>query len=178
MKTQLGCYFTLVLLLSVNQSYCQQNDEKIKLEKAEIEQTASYAVWRTDFYICTGLAYAKRVGTTTDNFMDFVIETHGPTLDGMKGQGLEPVIKLINFVVTNYPTGTFEIITETDKHVQAKFNRPYSGYFKNGPMLGVTLDEFEKFLWTHISVALKRIDVDFKYEVKEDHITASFLLEK
>jgi hypothetical protein len=80
---------------------------KIKLEKASIEQTANYALWRTDFYICTGIAYAKEIGKTPEDFMSFVIKTHGPTLDGMKGKGLAPVIQLINFVVTNYPNGTF-----------------------------------------------------------------------
>jgi hypothetical protein len=67
----------------------------------------------------------------------------------------------------------FQIITENDIEVKAKFNRPYSEYFKDGPMLGVTLQEFENFLWTHISIALKRIDIDFKYEVNGDHIDSS-----
>ncbi len=125
-----------------------------------------------------GIAYAKSVGKSPDDFMSFVAKTHGESLKSMKGKGLEPLVSLLHFVITNYPNGTFEIISESDKEVKIKSNRPYSEYFKNGQMLGVTLDEFEKCLWGHIQIMLKSIDIDFEYHVKGDFIEAKLSLRK
>ena len=96
----------------------------------------------------------------------------------MKGKGLEPLVNLLHFVVTNYPNGTFEIVSESDKTVKVKSNRPYSVYFKNGQMLGVTLDEFEKYLWGHIQIMLKSIDIDFEYDVNGDFVEAILSIRK
>lgn len=136
MKHRLITNLIIIFVLILNAAYSQEKDSsKIKLTKAPIENTASYAVWRTDFYICTGIAYAKSVGKSPDDFMNFVAKTHGETLKSMKGKGLEPLVSLLHFVVTNYPNGTFEIISESEKTVKVKFNRPYSEYFKNDQCL-------------------------------------------
>ena len=113
--------------------------------------------------------------------MNFIAETHVETLKPMKGKGLEPIVKLLHFYVTNYPNGTFEIISESENTVKVKFNRPYSEYFttrpyneyfKNGQILGVTLDEFEKCLWGHFQIMLKSIEIDFEYHVKDNFVEA------
>lgn len=182
MKYRLITSSIIIMMFSLIISCSQKNESnRIKLTKAPIEKTANYAVWRTDFYICTGIAYAKSVGKSPDDFMNFVAEKHVETLKSMKGKGLEPIVKLLHFVVTNYPNGTFEIISESEKKVQVKFNRPYNVYFfnspynvyfKNGQILGVTLDEFEKCLWGHLQLMLKSIDIDFEYHVKDNSIEA------
>jgi len=179
MKHRLITNLIIIFMLILNAAYSQEKDSgKIKLTKAPIENIASYAVWRTDFYICTGIAYAKSVGKSPDDFINFVAKTHGETIKSMKGKGLEPLVSLLHFVVTNYPNGTFEIISESDKEVKIKSNRPYSEYFKNGSMLGVTLYEFEKCLWGHIQIMFKSIDIDFEYHVKGDFVLVILSLRK
>ena len=50
----------ILFLLILQTAYSQEKDSsKIELTKAPIENTASYAVWRTDFYICAGLPMQK-----------------------------------------------------------------------------------------------------------------------
>ncbi len=172
MKHRLIVNLIIIYVLSLNSACTHERESEIKLRKAPIENTASYAVWRTDYYICTGIAYTKSVGKNPDDFMNFVAENHVETLKSMKGKGLEPILKLLHFVVTNYPTGTFEIISESENTVRVKFNRPYSEYFKKEQMLGVTLDEFEKCLWGHFQIMLKSLDIDFEYHVNDDSIEA------
>jgi hypothetical protein len=182
MKYRMITNFIIVLMFSIIISCSQKKESsRIKLTKASTESTASYAVWRTDFYICTGIAYAKSVGKSPDDFMNFIAETHVVTLKSMKGKGLEPIVKLLYFVVTNYPNGTFEIISESEKMVKVKFNRPYieyftnslyNEYFNNGQILGVTLDEFEKCLWGHLQIMLKSLGINFEYQVKDNSIEA------
>ncbi len=104
--------------------------------------------------------------------MKFVAEKHGPSLNSMKGKGLEPVVNLINFVITNYPNGNCKIVSESEKTVKVKTNRPYISYFDEGLCLGVSIDEFEKCLWGHIQLMLKSLGIEFDYHIEGDFIEA------
>ncbi len=165
----------MCLLTSI--AVCQQpTAQKIELNPPTVETTASYAVWRTDYYICTGIAYAKSLGKTVDDFAQFVGNNH--SLEILRGKGLEPVVKLLNFVVRNYKNGTFEIIAESDSSVAMRSNRPYAPYFTGGSMLGVSLDEFERCLWEHIVISTSRIGLDFRYKIQGDQITSTLSIGK
>jgi len=143
----------------------------IQLSQPTAKQIAGFAVWRVDYYICTGIAYAKRLGKTADDFAAFVGETH--SWEEMKGKGLEPPVQLLYFVIKNYEAGEFEITSQSEHAIAMRFNRPYAGYFKDGPQLGVSLDEFETCLWKHIAIMARRIGLDFVYNIEGDHITAT-----
>ncbi|WP_430937210.1 hypothetical protein [Saccharicrinis sp. 156] len=177
MKNHLFTILTLMLLLNVNVVIAQEDDSsRFNLMKAPIDKAARNAVWRTDFYICTGIAYAKSAGRTTDDFMKFVADTHVNTLNSIKGKGLEPIINLANFLITSYPDGTFEIISESPSTVKYKTNRPYISYFTKGYMVGVTIDEFEKCLWGHFKLMLKSLGIDFDYHIEGDFVEAEVTL--
>lgn len=151
--------------------FSQENvDQGIKLNKAPIEQVANSAVWRTDYYICTGIAYAKSLGKSVDDFARFVGREHSETVSGMKGRGLESVVQMFYSVGTNYSNGEFEILFESDSLVNIKTNRPWETYFKNGPMVGITQDEFEQYLLSHLVILLDGLDIDMKYEIENDSI--------
>ena len=151
--------------------FSQENvDQGIKLNKASIEQVANSAVWRTDYYICTGIAYAKSLGKSVDDFARFVGREHSETVLGMKGRGLEPVVQMFYSVGTNYSNGEFEILFESDSLVNIKTNRPWETYFKNGPMVGITQDEFEQYLLSHLAILLDGLDIEMKYEIENDSI--------
>ncbi|MCE4566147.1 hypothetical protein INQ51_17640 [Maribellus sp. CM-23] len=177
MKSHCLFILTATLILSLNAAYSQESDSsRFNLTKASADETAKYAVWRTDYYICTGIAYAKSMGKTTDDFMTFVAQKHGPSLNSMKGKGLEPVVNFLNFVITNYPNGTFEIVSESQTTVKVKANRPYTSYFKEGLCLGVTIDEFEKCFWGHAQLMLKTLGIEFKYWIEGDSAVATLTL--
>jgi hypothetical protein len=80
---------------------------------------------------------------------------------------------MLNGLIKLYGNGKFEILSESDTLVTMQSNRPYSEYFKNGPMLGVSLDEFESCLWGHIIMLADRIDLNFKFNIEGDRITSS-----
>jgi hypothetical protein len=172
-------FIQISAFLLVLNTLCAQETQssRFKLNKTPIEETARYALWRTDFYICTGIAYAKSIGKGVDDFMNFVADTHGITWQSRKGKGLEPVVQVIHYVFTNYPNGTFEIVSESDQTVKIKVNRPYKPYFRDGSMLEVTIDEFEKCLWGHIQLMILSINVDFKYHIGEDFVIADITLQ-
>ena len=83
-------------------------------------------------------------------------------------------MKTINFIITNYPGGKFEVVSDTKNSVQVKMNRAYRIYFEKGPILEVSLEEFENYLWGHIKIMFAELGVKFDYEIGPDEISASF----
>jgi hypothetical protein len=165
-----------ILLFSSLAISQEKTTQKIQLTAPTIETTADFAVWRTDYYICTGIAYARSLGKTVDDFAEFVGSHH--SWEDMRGKGLAPPVQLLYFLIKNYKDGKFEILSESDSSVTMRSNRPYASYFNDGPLLGVTVDEFESCLWKHIGIMARRIGLDFVYRVEGDQITSTLSIKK
>lgn len=134
-------------------------------------EKSNYNIWRTDFYICTGIAYVKSIGKTTDDFATFVGNTH--SWESIKGKGLEPAVQVLYGLIMLYQNGRFEIISESPSLITMQFNRPYKEYFSDGDQLGVTLEEFERCLWGHIKILSDRIGLNFEYKIAGEQIISS-----
>ena len=159
------------ILLCVN-CYSQDNAmQSIQFQEISLESKNEYVAWRVDYYICTGIAYAKSMGQSVEDFAEFVGKHHG--LGNPKTATLATVAFVGHTVLTSYPSGTIEIISESDSLLVFKSNRPYKDYFKNGQMLGVALDEFERYLWGHVVIMADKLSIDYKYEIKEDEVIST-----
>ena len=169
MKAKFLFLTVFVTILFCTISYSQDTSYiKIELEETPLKNKHSFTAWRVDYYICTGIAYAKSMGQSVEDFAKFVGKHH--TLTGPNDKTLSGVAKAIHYVITSYPWGNYEIISQSDSVIVAESNRPYKGYFENGPMLGVTIDEFEKYLYGHVAIMASKINIDYKYEIKEDEV--------
>ncbi|MFO7621299.1 MAG: hypothetical protein R6W81_08535 [Bacteroidales bacterium] len=163
---------TLLFLLIGKQGFSQETqNSEIKLTDRTVESKLSYATWRIDYYICTGIAYAKSLGMTVDDFAAFVASKHSIT--SPSDTSISAVIKSFNMVMTTYPKGKVELLTQSNTSAKMKWNRPYASYYKNGPVLGVSLDEFESYLYGHVAIMTKRIGIDFEYDIKSDTVFAT-----
>ena len=149
----------------------QETPPKIQLAHPTAEKIAAFAVWRVDYYICTGIAYAKSLGKTPEEFAGFVGLAH--SWESMRGQGLEPPVQLLNFVIKSYEDGEFEITSQSENTVEMHCNRPYARFFDENAMLGISLDEFETCLWHHIAFMARRIGLDFSYRIEGNLVMLS-----
>jgi hypothetical protein len=163
-------FFLFILLISLSNIGLSQEiqSSKTQLIDRPIESKLNYATWRTDYYICTGIAYAKSLGMTAKDFAVFVGNRH--TITGPKDTSISAIVKSMYMVMTTYPKGKVELLTESNSSATMKFNRPYLSYFRNGPVLGVTIDEFEEYLYGHVAIMTKNIGTEFKYDIKGDTI--------
>ena len=93
-------------------------------------------------------------------------------------QGLAPVVRLLHFAIENYDNGRCDVISESDSAVTMRINRPYAAFFKDGPVLGVTLEEFETYLWKHMAIMADRIGFDFVYHIEGEYLTATLSMKK
>ena len=176
MKTIKRLFFVFCLLTLTSFILKGQGYQKIQLKDyfSSVDEKANWAVWRTDYYICTGIAYAKSIGKSSSDFAVFVGNHH--SWEGIKG--LEPAVQLLNGLIKLYPGGQFEITSESDTLVNMQSNRPYKVYFKNDDMLGVTVEEFESCLWGHIAILADRVGINFKYKIVDDQIISSVTLKR
>ena len=176
MKTTERLFFAFCLLLLTSSFLKGQSYQKIQLKDyfSSVDEKANWAVWRTDYYICTGIAYAKSIGKAPSDFAVFVGNHH--SWEGIKG--LEPAVQLLNGLIKLYPGGKFEITSESDTMVNMQSNRPYKVYFQNDDMLGVTVEEFESCLWGHITILADRVGIKFKYKIVDDQIISSVKMKR
>lgn len=172
MKYKLELLIALIILLFNNFSFSQVSPRlKIQLSNAPVEEKLSYSVERTDRNICMGIAYAKTLGMTVEDFAEY--SGTKDNLTGRNDTSIAAVVKSIYFVMVSYPKGQFEILSESDSSVKMQWNRPYTTYFKRGAIHGVTLDEFETYLYQHVGIMVKKIGYDLEYNIDKDLITAT-----
>ncbi len=172
MKNKLGLLFIFIILLFSNVSLSQEILKlKIQLKEVSDEEKLSYYIRQTDINICTGIAYAKSLGMKAEDFADYA-----GTIDNLTGRhdtSIAAIVESIYFIVSSYPKGQFEIISESNSSVEMRWNRPYSDYFKRGAIHGVTIDEFETYLYGHVAIMAKKIGYNFEYNIKYDQIAAT-----
>jgi hypothetical protein len=159
---------TLIVLLLLCANVIQGQTTQTQLPNIPNEFKLNYATWRTDYYICTGIAFAKSIGMTVNDFAAFVGSKHSIT--SPNDTSISAVINTLNIAFSCYQKGKIELLTETNLTATMKWNRPYSEMFVDGPVLGVSLEEIESFLYGHIAILTKRIGIDFKYNIKGDTI--------
>jgi hypothetical protein len=178
MRILIRLLFSFIYLILAGSAFTQdQTYQKIQLKDWDsVQSSANVAVWRTDYYICTGIAYAKTLGKTTDDFTHFVGNAH--SWDGISEKDLPAAVQILYGLIRLYENGKFKILSESDTLVTMLSNRPYKPYFSEKRMLSVTIDEFERCLWGHIAILAERRGLDFKYKIKDDEIISSLKIKK
>ena len=119
MKIKFLFVTVIVAILFCTKSYSQDtNYTKIELEETPLETKHRFATWRVDYYICTGIAYAKSMGQSVEDFAEFVGTHHD--LTWTNDQTLSGAVQSGHLVLTHYPGGTYEIVSESDSVIGAK----------------------------------------------------------
>jgi len=152
--------------------------EKIEIPERTLEWKLNRASWHMDLYICTAIAYAKSLGKTAEDYGKFVGEKFAPGWEGAKGQGVAPVIRTFSGHWQIYKNGKFEIVSESETSVIARMNRPYSVYFKDGDLYGVTMNEYEAFL-EQVGLAIANyLGLTYEQKVEEDNLIVTISEQK
>jgi len=151
----------------------QQAEQKIELPQRTPEWKLGRAVWHMDLYVCTGIAYAKSLGKTAEDYGKFVGKQFAPTWKGLKGQGIAPVIRLVSGHWQIYKNGKCEILSESETSVTVRMNRPYLVYFKDGELIGVTVEEYESFLEQIGLVIVNYLGLEYEKKIEGDWVVVT-----
>ncbi len=167
----------VVLVISYTQMFSQESS-KLKLSTRDSLRLTigklNWSVWRTDYYICTGIAYTKSLGRTPEDFGVFVGNEHASSWNGVTGKDFSPVIDGMRFFWSTYKNAHFEILKESDSALIIRSNRPYLAFFKQGPILGVTIEEYDRFFWKHVQVMMDKVGFTFTASIEPDWIDWHF----
>jgi hypothetical protein len=134
------------------------------------ENLLKWSVWRTDFYICTAIAFAKENGLSVEDFAEFGAKTHLFTWNSIKGKGIDPIVQALIWFWKSYQSSNPEILDRTASSVTVRFNKPYKAFFPDGKMLDVTISEFEAYLFGHIRLMMSYLDMKCNYTIEDEHI--------
>lgn len=133
-------------------------------------QLLNWSVWRTDFYICTGIAFAKENGFTVEDFAKFGATTHTFTWNSIRGKGIDPIAQALIWFWKSYQSANPEILSKSDSSIKIRFDKPYKEFFANGDLLGVSISEFESYLFGHIKLIMSDIGMDCTYTIEDEYV--------
>jgi hypothetical protein len=102
--------FLIILLIKPSVSNCLSQNLESQFKEIPLERKLSYAALRTDYYICTGIANGKSMGKTVKDFVIFVGNKHNMAAPG--DRSILSAVTICRFVITNYPNGKFNILSE------------------------------------------------------------------
>ena len=136
------------------------------------DQLLKWSAWRTDFYICTGIAFAKENGFTVQDFAKFGAKTHTYTWNSIRGKGIDPIAQALIRFWKSYQSSDPEILNKSDSSITIRFEKPYKNFFYDGHLLGVSISEFETYLFGHIRLILNNIEMEFDYTIEDKYVDA------
>jgi hypothetical protein len=91
-----------------------------------------------------GIAYAKSMGKTAEDFAETISDVFAPGW-GEPGSGSLGVVRGMHRNYSLWPNCEFELVEQSEESVTARVNRPWAGFFgEDETSYGVTLKEYEK----------------------------------
>ncbi len=148
----------------------EQTEQKIELPKLYLEQKLDRAVLNVTSFITGGIAYAKSLGKTPEDYGKFIGEKFAPGWDGIKGKGIAPFIRGMYRNFQSDVNCHWEILSESDKSVKVQMNRFGDAIIKADTETGVTTEEFDRCMGNVMEAITNHLGFDFKQELKEDWI--------
>jgi len=163
----------IVFIFSVSiyaQEKKEQTEQKIELPKLYLEQKLDRAVMNLSAIITGGIAFAKSVGKTPEDYGKFIGEVFAPGWEGIKGKGISGFIENMYKNFQTDKNCKWEILSESDKSVRVKMNRFGDATVKAYAETGVTTEEYDLCMGKIMEVITNYLGFDFKQELKEDWI--------
>ena len=133
--------FTYSILAQEN---IEQTKQKIELTQLNIEQKLDRTVMNLSALMISGIAYAKSLGQTPEEFGQFIGEIFATGWKETKGKGIAPFVENMYKNFQADKNCQWEIINESETVVQIKMKRFADSTVKAYSKTGVTADEYDR----------------------------------
>jgi hypothetical protein len=149
-----------------------QGQENLKIELVQLteEQKLDRAVRNVTCNFLTGIAYAKALGNTPEDFGKFYADLFSFAWDNIKGKGPEAFVQNWYRLLQTDKNSQFKIVNASKNEITAQMSVYGLTTFKALPDLGVTLDEYAIFLATWSGIAANNAGLDYYQKLKGDWI--------
>ena len=169
---------SLVILLCFAVSLCalttlvQAEEQKIDWIRLTVEQKWSRAIYNSELSILCGIAYAKSLGKTPEDFGKFMGD-----LVGQKWEGVEGVVEFVRKMQRNWQIFNafeMEVLSESDVMFKAKVKGIFAeARAKKWSAPGVTADECIRFYEQLLKQMTNHIGLNWEQEQEGDWVVIS-----
>jgi hypothetical protein len=136
-------------------------------ERAATLQSASWV---------SGIAYAKSLGKTAEDFAETISDVFAPGW-GEPGSGSLEIVRGMHRNHSIWPNCEFELVEQSEESVTARVNRPWAGYFGDDEISeGVTLEEYEKTFQVFNSRLSEYLGLGYEEWVEDGWLYLKFTL--
>jgi len=163
----------LIFIFSIS-AYAQekkiQTAQKIKLPELNVNQKLDRAVMNFTVFLTGGIAYAKSMGKTPEEYGKFIGEVLSPGWNSVKGKGIS---SFIEGMYTNFESDVncrWDILNESDNSVTVKMNRYGDAFVKAYAETGVTTEDYDQFIGEMMKTIANYLGFNYTQELKGDWV--------
>lgn len=177
MKTFLSSSIIVLLLLGENVTQAQTTDSKldqsIQLPQLSIEQKLVRSARNTTTRDIVGIAYAKSLGKTPEDFGKYIGEHTAFFWSDIKGKGSIPFVQYWYRFLQTDGNSKMEILSVSEKSVKAKMTVYGETNIKALSDLGVTLEEYANFYGKYSETLADYLGLEYKQKFEDGWIVFS-----
>jgi hypothetical protein len=165
------------LLLCTNGIQAQTTDTKpdqiIQLPQLSLEQKLDRSVRNTTGRDIAGIAYAKSLGKTPEDFGKYIGENTAFFWADIKGKGSVPFVQYWYRFLQTDTNSKMEIISVSEKTVKAKMTVYGETNLKAFADLGVTIEEYASFYGKYSEALAEYLGLEYKQKFEDGWIVFS-----
>jgi hypothetical protein len=131
----------------------------------------------TTSYAILGLAFAKSVGKTPEEYGKFFSDTIVPFYERLRGQP-EGFVLALNGVLQVYSDFKLEITGKTETSIRGRMTLPGKNSVELMNLRGVTVDDYQRFFNTNNKCLADALDMKYTFEFDGQWITFTVNMKK
>jgi len=174
------CSTTMIavfLLLFSNEISAQTTDTKpdqiIQLPQLFLEQKLDRSVRNTTGRDIAGIAYAKSLGKTPEDFGRYIGEHTAFFWADIKGKGSVPFVQYLYRFLQTDRNSKMEILSVSEKSVKAKMTVYGETNIKALADLNVTIEEYASFYGKYLETLADYLGLEYKQKFEDGWIVFS-----
>ncbi len=155
--------FFVICITGLTTSFGQDKFSVPELSQEQVQQVLYNHVAA---YATSGISYAKSMGKTPESYGRYVGDLFTPFWDPTAG--LPGFANQIMFILAGiHYTGEMKIVEQDEHSIRIRMTN-VDMPFKQGPMLGVTYEEYLEFSYGVLVVLADFMKLDFSHAVVDD----------
>lgn len=172
------CLGFFALLLSLNILGQDQGKQSIELAQLTVEQKLDRAVRNVTGNYLAGIAYAKSMGKTPEDFGRFYADLFSFAWADIKGKGPESFVQNWYRFLQTDRNSQFVILIASETEIKAKMTVYGISTLRALPDIGVTIDDYVKFCGTWSGILADNAGLDYNQELVGEWIVFTVSVKK
>ena len=171
MKKIINLVFISIFLLTSNLFAQDQKLTKNDLPQLTLEQKVDRAMMNSISYMMLGLAYAKSLGKTPEEFAEHSVKIVAPFYERMKGSSPLNFLKTMYTVQQTDKNFSLDILESSETSVRARMSLYGINVIKASvPFGNVNVDDCYTFYNTFVGGLTQTIGFDYSYKIEDEQI--------